>query len=86
MMDVNHVLCPTDLSDISARVVTGKPWREIVRAADENDAGLIATGARGRGPLDRLFFGSTASGVVRHAGSPVLVARPPLGSRAPSAG
>jgi nucleotide-binding universal stress UspA family protein len=135
MMDVNHVLCPTDLSDISAcallhvaeavpstlgpavagylqdletaaadglrrvvpagasewcepeaRVVTGKPWREIVRAADEHDAGLIVMGAHGHGPLDRLFFGSTAAGVVRHAGCPVLVARPSLGSRAPSAG
>ena len=66
-------------------VVRGKPWREIVRKADEHDAGLIVLGVHGHGTLDRLFFGSTATGVVRHAGCPVLVARPPHAVAEPTA-
>lgn len=69
----------------TVRVVRGKPWREIVREADEHDAGLIVLGVHGHGTLDRLFFGSTATGVVRHAGCPVLVARPPSPAAEPTA-
>jgi nucleotide-binding universal stress UspA family protein len=76
----------SDWCEVETRVVTGKPWREIVRAAAEQDAGLIVMGVHGHGPLDRLFFGSTATGVVRHAGCPVLVARPPLAAGRSSAG
>jgi nucleotide-binding universal stress UspA family protein len=56
-------------------VVTGKPWREIVREAAGRGSGLIVMGVHGHGPLDRFFFGSTAAAVLRHAGCPVLVAR-----------
>lgn len=69
----------------AVRVVRGTPWREIVREADEHDAGLIVLGVHGRGTLDRLLFGSTATGVVRHAGCPVLVARPPHAATEPPA-
>jgi nucleotide-binding universal stress UspA family protein len=56
-------------------LVAGRAHREIVRIASEKGAGLIVLGAQGRGALDRAFFGSTTSQVVRHATCPVLTVR-----------
>ena len=75
-----------DWCEPEVRVARGKPWREIVREASDRDAGLIVMGVHGHGPLDRFFFGSTADGVVRHAGCPVLVAHPRLAAGEPAAG
>jgi nucleotide-binding universal stress UspA family protein len=57
------------------RLVAGRAHREIVSIAAETGAGLIVMGAQGRGALDRAFFGSTTSQVVRHATCPVLTVR-----------
>ena len=59
--------------EVSERVETGAPWSEILRVADEMEADLIVTGAHTRGAVSRMFFGSTASHVVRRATCPVLV-------------
>jgi nucleotide-binding universal stress UspA family protein len=54
---------------------TGKPYREILRVAEEQTADLIVIGIHGRGPVDRLLFGSTAEHLVRQASCPVLTLR-----------
>jgi nucleotide-binding universal stress UspA family protein len=54
---------------------TGKPYREILRVAEEQTADLIVIGIHGRGPVDRLLFGSTAQHLVRQASCPVLTLR-----------
>jgi nucleotide-binding universal stress UspA family protein len=51
-------------------LATGKPYREILRAARDQDAHLIVMGVHGRNAVDRLFFGSTANQVVRTASCP----------------
>ena len=56
-------------------VLAGKPHREILRVASEQAADLIVMGVQGRGAVDRLFFGSTTSHVVRQAACPVLTLR-----------
>ncbi len=59
----------------------------ILRAAQEEDASLIALSTHGRTGLPRLVLGSVAESVLRGAGVPVLLVRsfpPPLG--APSRG
>jgi nucleotide-binding universal stress UspA family protein len=56
-------------------IAAGKPYREILRLADEGGADLVAMGVHARGGLGALFFGSTANHVVRAAGCPVLTAR-----------
>ena len=53
----------------------GGPYNEIVDAATETKADLIVMGTQGRSGLGRLFIGSTAERVVRHAPCPVLVVR-----------
>lgn len=49
--------------------------QEIVTAAQECNTDLIVIGNHGRTGLARLFTGSTAERVVRHAPCPVLVVR-----------
>lgn len=56
-------------------LATGKPYREILRVADEQKADLLVVGIQGRGAIDRLLFGSTAQHLVRQAACPVLTLR-----------
>jgi nucleotide-binding universal stress UspA family protein len=60
---------------VEAVVPTGKPYREILRVADERKADLLVIGVHGRGAVDRLLFGSTAQHLVRQASCPVLTLR-----------
>jgi nucleotide-binding universal stress UspA family protein len=60
---------------IQTLIATGKPYREILRLAAEQTSDLIVIGLHGRGPVDLLFFGSTAQQVIRAAGCPVLTLR-----------
>jgi nucleotide-binding universal stress UspA family protein len=55
--------------------IGGRPDRQIVRLAEEIDAGLIAMGSRGLGGISRALVGSVSDSLVRHAHCPVLVAR-----------
>jgi nucleotide-binding universal stress UspA family protein len=67
-------------SDLHAKVTTmvGKqsPRTGVLSAADAVRADLIAVGARGVGPIERLLLGSTSQSVLQSARVPVLVARP----------
>ena len=56
-------------------LATGKPYREILRVAEERQADLLVIGVHGRGAADRLLFGSTAQHLVRQATCPVLTLR-----------
>ena len=63
--------------EIEEVIVHGDPAAEIVRVADERKVDLIVISSHGRTGLGRIIFGSTAEAVVRHAGCPVLVVKPP---------
>jgi len=58
-------------------VVSGKPYREILKAARSKAASLIVMGVHGRSMVERLFFGSTALHVLRQARCPVWIVRAP---------
>lgn len=58
-------------------VISGVPYEEIVRKADESGADLIIMGTHGRKGVDHLLFGSTAERVVRNAACPVMTVRTP---------
>lgn len=60
---------------VDTLLATGKPYQEILRVADEQKAELIVAGIHGRGPIDRLLFGSTTQHLVRQATCPVLTLR-----------
>jgi nucleotide-binding universal stress UspA family protein len=57
---------------VVTHVATGKPAREILRAAESWRADLIVMGTHGLGGLKKLFFGSTTERVLQDAGVAVL--------------
>ena len=69
----------TDLRGHGVRVTTearhGDPVTELVAAARETGADLIAMTTHGRRGISRLLFGSVAEAVLRQAEVPVLMMR-----------
>ena len=68
-----------DLRDWGPRVKTkvrsGSPASEIIKEAEQTDAGLVVVSAGGRGLTDTVLVGSTAQRVQHYAPCPVLVVR-----------
>lgn len=64
-------------ADIEFRVetVVGKPAREIVAFAEEQDVSQIVVGSHGREGVSRVLLGSVAETVVRRAPMTVTVVR-----------
>jgi nucleotide-binding universal stress UspA family protein len=61
------------VATVSSRVVCGPPWQEIIASATADPAiDLIVIGTHGRTGLARVFLGSVAEMVVRHAPCSVL--------------
>ena len=61
--------------DVTRIVRIGEPMTEILAAAREAGADLIAMTTHGRTGAARLLFGSIAEGVLRHADIPVFLMR-----------
>jgi nucleotide-binding universal stress UspA family protein len=55
----------------------GKAAAEIIQHIADNQVTLVAMSTHGRSGLSRLVMGSVAEEVVRNAGVPVLLWRPP---------
>lgn len=66
-----------DYADYETMILSGIPYEEIIKKAEEAQASLIVMGTHGRRGLDHMLFGSTAERVVRGAGCPVLTVRLP---------
>jgi len=60
---------------VETHLRSGSPDKEILRAAEALDIGLIVIGSRGLGAISRALMGSVSDSVVRHAHCPVLVVR-----------
>jgi nucleotide-binding universal stress UspA family protein len=67
-----------DFSNYKTAIVSGIPYEEIIRKADESASSLIVLGTHGRTGLDHIIFGSTAERVVRSSSCPVLTIRMPV--------
>ena len=80
-LDAEEYLAPVavELRKQGVRVRTqvrrGQPSEEIVLAAREVDADLIAMTTHGRSGLGRLLFGSVAEAVLRESRLPVFLMR-----------
>ena len=60
---------------LATEIVAGGPRDEIIRALSRLKADLVIMATSGRTGLKRLWLGSVAEHVVRHASCPVLVVR-----------
>jgi len=61
---------------VTSRLLNGAPWQQIVDLAASDPAyELIVVGSHGRTGLTRVWMGSVAEMVVRHAPCPVLTVR-----------
>ncbi|MEO8840980.1 MAG: universal stress protein [Kofleriaceae bacterium] len=61
------------VAKVSSHVVSGPPWQQIVELAKADPSiDLIVIGTHGRTGLSRMFLGSVAEMVVRHAPCSVL--------------
>lgn len=63
------------ISDVNGIVLEGSPRQVIVDWAKEQGADLIVVGSRGYSAVTKIFLGSVAEYVVRHANCAVLVVR-----------
>lgn len=66
-----------DTEDVEFRIETavGKPSREIVSFAEDNDVTQIIMGSHGRKGVSRVLLGNVAENVVRRAPVTVTVVR-----------
>jgi nucleotide-binding universal stress UspA family protein len=68
-------VCAAQGVRVHVQVRSGDPVLEILAAAREAGADLIAMTTHGRTGLGRLLFGSVAGAVLRRAGVPVFLMR-----------
>ncbi|MGQ3412644.1 universal stress protein [Natrinema sp. LN54] len=61
--------------DFRTETAVGKPAREVVRFAEDNDIDHIVIGSHGRSGLSRVLLGSVAETIVRRSPVPVTVMR-----------
>jgi nucleotide-binding universal stress UspA family protein len=61
---------------VKQAVKEGKPYREVLAYAEDQEIDLICMGVRGAGFDLRALFGSNTDRVLRQAPCPVLIARP----------
>ena len=61
----------------TTQIVSGRPFMEIIRLAEEKAVDLIVIGTHGRGALSQMLLGSVADKVVHKAPCPVLSVREP---------
>lgn len=62
-------------STVQTVVSEGRASMEILRLAHDRQCDLVVLGVQGRGPIDRMIFGSTTHEVIRRAMCPVLTVR-----------
>ena len=53
----------------------GHPGHAIVKAAEENQAGMIICGSRGQGIIRRTILGSISDYILHHARMPVVICK-----------
>ena len=61
--------------DTESSVVLGRARQEIAKIADRLGADWVVIGSHGKSAMTRLFLGSTARGVLRHATCSVEIVR-----------
>jgi nucleotide-binding universal stress UspA family protein len=80
---LEQVTLEEGLGDAALRPLHGIPAERLADLADEEEAGLIVVGSRGRGAFKAAFLGSVSMDLIGVARCPVLVVPP--GATVPAA-
>jgi nucleotide-binding universal stress UspA family protein len=59
--------------ETQVQVRSGRPVRELLKAADELDADMIVVGTSSRGPVASRLLGDVSLELAQRAGRPVLI-------------
>jgi nucleotide-binding universal stress UspA family protein len=65
------------IRDVTKKLLSGKPFVEIIRYAKQENIDLIALGTHGHSAITSMLLGSVAEKVIRKAPCPVLSVRHP---------
>ncbi len=60
---------------VNIKIVVGRPFREILKAEEEEDVSLTVIGSHGVSNIMGVIFGSVTEKVIRGAKKPVLVVK-----------
>jgi len=61
--------------DVKTRIDKGIPFREILKAEQEEDISVVVIGSHGVSCIEEMFLGSCSEKVIRKSHKPVLVVR-----------
>ena len=61
--------------DVKTRIDKGVPFREILKAEQEEDISVVVIGSHGVSCIEEMFLGSCSEKVIRKSRKPVLVVR-----------
>jgi nucleotide-binding universal stress UspA family protein len=64
-----------DFTNFETSIISGVPYQEILKKAEDDGVSMIVMGTQGRRGIDHLLFGSNAEKVVRGSQCPVLTVR-----------
>jgi nucleotide-binding universal stress UspA family protein len=67
---------PTGAVRVRREILVGKPFVEIIHAAQRGEYNLVVVGTRGDSLIKRMLLGSTATKLARKCPCPVWIARP----------
>ena len=61
--------------NVKTRIDKGVPFREILKAEQEEDISIVVIGSHGASCIKEMFLGSCSEKVIRKSSKPVLVVR-----------
>ena len=71
----NKGLEAVDRRKVKTAILSGKPYQEGVKYAEENDIDLIVLGSKGRSSFNKIFVGSQSERVLRLSHCQVLIVK-----------
>ncbi len=69
-----------DAITVTWEVLSGDPWRQLLRYAERDDPDLIVMTTHGRGGLARWFYGSVSDRLITSVTTPLLLIRSGAGN------
>jgi nucleotide-binding universal stress UspA family protein len=61
--------------NVKTKIDKGVPFREILKAEQEEDVSVVVIGSHGVSCIEEMFLGSCSEKVIRKSSKPVLVVR-----------